>query len=49
MPIAAKKKLLQLARALTAEDLRALAVEVGMPRRTVGSSGLGRRTYRRAP
>ena len=31
MTPAAKKKLLQLARALTAEDLRALAVELGMP------------------
>ena len=31
MTPAAAKKLSQLARALTAEDLRALAVEVGMP------------------
>ena len=31
MTPATKRKMLQLARALTAEDLRALAVEVGMP------------------
>ena len=31
MTPATRRKMLQLARALTAEDLRALAVEVGMP------------------